>query len=44
MASNDGVIEAARAALGAKLLDVRECVGEIALHARNGGAWTCSGA
>ena len=32
MASNDGVIEAARAALGAKLLDVRECVGEIALH------------
>jgi NADH-quinone oxidoreductase subunit C len=36
-ASNDGVIEAATAALGGKLLEVRTCVGEIALHvARDG--------
>ncbi|KKC27691.1 NADH-quinone oxidoreductase subunit C [Sphingomonas sp. SRS2] len=33
-ASNDGVIEAARAALGDRLIDTRECVGEIALHVR----------
>ena len=36
-ASNDGVIEAVNAALGARLLSVRESVGEIALHvARDG--------
>ncbi|MES2497734.1 MAG: NADH-quinone oxidoreductase subunit C [Pseudomonadota bacterium] len=29
---NDGVIEAATAALGARLIGTRECVGEIALH------------
>ena len=33
-ASNDGVIDAATAALGDRLLDVRSCVGEIALHVR----------
>ncbi len=31
-ASNDGVIEAATAALGARLIEARTCVGEIALH------------
>ena len=34
MASNDGVIEAARAALGDALLDVKEAVGEITLTVR----------
>lgn len=33
-ASNDGVIEAARAALGDMLIEAREHVGEIALHVR----------
>ena len=33
-ASNDGVVDAATAALGDRLLDVRSCVGEIALHVR----------
>lgn len=31
-APNDGIVEAVRTALGARLLDVRETVGEIALH------------
>jgi NADH-quinone oxidoreductase subunit C len=34
MASNDGVIEAARAALGDALLDVKDAVGEITLTVR----------
>ena len=34
MAPNDGVADAATAALGDRLLDVRTCVGEIALHVR----------
>ena len=33
-ASNDGIVEAATAALGDRLLGVRICVGEIALHVR----------
>ena len=33
-AGNDGVIEAVTAALGDRLIDVRTCVGEIALHVR----------
>ncbi len=35
-ASNDGVIDAARAALGARLLDATDNVGEIALHVERG--------
>jgi NADH-quinone oxidoreductase subunit C len=31
-ASNDGVVEAATAALGGRLIEARECVGELALH------------
>jgi NADH-quinone oxidoreductase subunit C len=31
-APNDGVIEAAQAALGARLIETRQCVGEIAFH------------
>lgn len=33
-ASNDGIVEAATAVLGDRLIDVRECVGELALHVR----------
>lgn len=33
-ATNDGVIEAGRAALGEMLVDTREAVGEVALHVR----------
>jgi len=33
-APNDGVIEAATAALGDRLLSIRTSVGEIALHVR----------
>lgn len=33
-ASSDGVIEAASAALGDRLIESRECVGEVALHVR----------